>query len=63
LTTDNELRALLLYRRRALAAYEAWERRQPNWPPPDLFVQPDTIRELARLLNRPSLWDDYLAWR
>ena len=45
--TDTELRALLLFRSRALAAYEAWERRQPRRPaPPDVFAQIDSIRQL-----------------
>jgi len=45
-TTENELRALMLRRRRALAAYEAWERCQPPRPPPDVFAQLDAIRSL-----------------
>jgi len=45
--TDPDLRALLLFRSRALAAYEAWERRQPPRPsPPDVFAQIDSIRLL-----------------
>ena len=45
--TESDLRALLLFRGRALAAYEVWERRQPLRPaPPDVLAQIDSIRLL-----------------
>jgi hypothetical protein len=45
--TESDVRALLLFRGRALAAYEAWEHRQPRRPaPPDVFAQLDAIRLL-----------------
>jgi hypothetical protein len=45
--TESDVRALLLFRGRALAAYEAWERGQPHRPaPPDVFAQLDSIRLL-----------------
>lgn len=45
--TDSDLRALWASRTRALAAYEAWERRQPPaCPAPDVIAQLDTIRSL-----------------
>lgn len=45
--SEPELRALLAFRGRALAAYEAWERRQPPRPsPPDVLAQIDSVRRL-----------------
>ena len=53
--SDSDLRALLLLRSRALAAYEAWERRQPRRPvPPDVFAQLDSIRLLLPPEVRPG---------
>jgi len=46
MTSENELRALMLRRCRALAEYEAWERRRSHGLPPDLFAQLDAIRSL-----------------
>jgi hypothetical protein len=45
--TESDVRALLLFRGRALAAYEAWERGRPRRPlPADVFAQLDSIRLL-----------------
>lgn len=61
--TESDLRALLLFRHRALAAYEEWERRRPQQLlPPDVFAQLDAIRRLLPPeVRAPRINDDGYA--